>query len=455
MVVEISLNSIKASYIANPYTEELLFMPSECRKFIATELWQSKKYIHQLGPMHYIYPLLDMSVANHMLQSYIAFRCWLNMLGNKHRLESLTPEEILNLSIAIDGHDVRKPPWTPISEPYQTLSHEVLEQCEPFKKFCEDHKLNFESICDTIKGEGRYGVFLEGEMNFDQIGYLLLELKAAGAIHRNEWRGVPISVSDTLRLLRYVTFIEEEGKFQVCIKYPHIENKDVQLLLLKYKEALIWSWRRFNNPKILTLETLADYFLRRSIEKCEKIRDIFNDPLATDFYLEKALMNPGDKVLEKVAHGIREGSITNNYRVLYGPLTPSFKKRLLESDFKGYRKLMDPVEEEIRERIGGNKEALIAASASKRHKPYFNFTWKPEDWTYTLKYETVTGGLEDVGIRLAKIEKLRKLERYAYLHVVFPIMAGSTEILKPLMSEDRRIRRRAWESFLQAALNRV
>jgi HD superfamily phosphohydrolase len=431
-------------------------MPFECRKLIATEIWQSKKYIHQLGPMHYIYPLLDMSVANHMLQSYIAFRSWLNMLGDKHRLESLTPEEILNLSVAIGGHDARKPAWTPVSEPYQKLSHELLEECEPFKNFCEDHSLNFELIFDTVKGKGRYGVFLEGEMlNFDQIGYLLLELKAAGAIHENEWRGVPINAYDIIKLLRYVTFMEEQGKFQVCIKYPYIENKDVQLLLLRYKEALVQSWRRFINPKILSLETLADYLLRRSMEKCEKIRDILNDPFATDFCLEEALMNSGDKGLEKVAHGIREGSIINNYRVLFGPLTPSFKKRLLESDFKGYRKLMSAVEEETRERIGGNKKALIAASASKRHKPYFNFTWKPEDWTYTIKYETMSGGLEDVGIRLAKIEKLRKMERYAYLHVVFPITAGSTKILKPLMSEDRRKRRKEWESFLQAALNRV
>lgn len=455
MVVNISLNNIKASYIADPYSGELLFAPIECRKLISTEIWQAKKYIHQLGPMHYIYPLFDMSVGNHMVQSYLAFRHWLNMSGDKDRSKSLNPEEIRNLSVAIAGHDVRKPAWTPVSEPYQTLRHEVLVQCESFKSFCESHNLNFKVICDTVDGKGRYAVFLEGEMNFDQIGYLLLDLKTAGAIRSHEWRGVPMSVGDIIKLLQYITFIEEKGELQICIKYPYIENKDVQLLLLNYKEALVRSWRRFNNPKILTQETLTDYLFSKTIEKSEKIREILDNPLATDFDLEKALMNSGEKNLEKIAYGIREGSIINNYRVLFGSLTPSFRKRLLETDFNGYRKLMNSVEEEIRERVGWSMEAVIAATASLRHKPYFNFTWKPQDWAYSIKYETMSGGMEDVDMRLARIKKLRKLERHACLHIVLPITSESTKILKPLISEERRERRKEWENLLQSALTRV
>lgn len=450
---DIFLKDMKGSFVANPYTGQLLFMPIECRKLIATDIWQAKKYIHQLGPMHYIYPLLDMSVANHMLQSYTAFRHWLDTSEDK--LRSLTPEEILNLSVAITAHDIRKVGWSPLSEPFQSLRHEVLEQCGLFKSFCEDYNLNFKLICDTVDGKGRYGSFLEAEMNFDQLGYLLLELKAAGAIHQNEWRGVPINISDIIRLLRYITFIEEKGTLQVCIKYPYIENRDALLLLLNYKEALVRSWMRFNKPKILIMETLVDYLLRKAMENCEKIREILDCPLTTDLDLEKALMNSGDKSLERMVHGIREGSIINNYRVLFRPLTQSFKKRLLESDFNGYRKLMDVVEEEIRERIGSSKQAVIAATASKRHKPYFNFTWKPEDWPYSIKYETLSGGMEDIEERLPGIKRLRRLERFAYLHIIFPTTSKSTTFLGSLISGNIQERRKGWENLLQSALSRV
>ena len=162
-------------------------------------------------------------------------------------------------------------------------------------------------------------------------------------------------------------------------------------------------------------------------------------------------MELNDEKLAKIAKGILEGSIVNGYRVVHDGVTPSFRKKMLESGFEGYRKLIDSVEEEVKSRTEVQTYNVIAASTSLRHKPYFTFTWRPEDWPFTIKYETASDGLEDISTKLRDVEEQRKRERYASLHIVYPHECHKD--LQPLISENPEERRREWHNLLQSVVN--
>jgi len=478
----LTVRALKASYIPlGPHTRDVVLAPPIFEDVYSIKGWRAKRHVFQLSVLQYRYPLYQPSVAEHMAWSYYAFQKWRERSWRtlRARIGSIDRDAqlIYELSLAVMIHDIRKPPWTPLTETYQKQDHENLVNYEEIKTVCEKYGLDFKVIVDTVRGgpQSRYGSLLEGEFNFDQAGYVLQELRLAGSYglrqsfeitleelkekvlaHPEEFAKL-ITFDEVLELFKGFGLVEEDGG---RVKRLCLTDEEKYLwLFLRYKAAVVAAWRRFvSREKDVIIETLTQYLLRKLYERremWERLQSLIDNPVATDFDFEEEILRATeesrDLLLNHLARSIVSGYIVHDYDVCTGPLPLGLLERV-RSNPRELIKVVEEVEERLRERCRVRRDEVVAAAITIRAKPYFSLTWLPDPkhLQYEVRVQRRDGGLnyiQDVNEKIGELLNiLRQWERMAYLHLVFP--PGSCEIFKGKRHFYREMKRE-WREVLE------
>lgn len=464
-----SIRSLKGSYIPlEPYDREIIFTWPFFEDVFSLPSWRAKRHVCQLSVLQYRYPTLIATVAEHMFWSYYAFNEWRMLSSRAPRITGSSNveqelKELAELSLAVQVHDIRKPPWTPLTELYQKFPHEDLSCCEDLKRICEKEQLDFQTIVDTIKGgeNSKYGALLECEINVDQLGYMLQELRLARSyglkegLYKGQLKGIIRSVvwdapeefpkiisfdEIVMRLLRCLGLVEEKGVMHMCICIKSHDDESTLELICRYKAAVVASWRRFvTREKDVIIETLTQHLLRRLFKNDkvkEELQKLVDSSTSTDYDFERIILSAAEEsnepALKRLAQGIISGYVVHDYDVVTGPMSDTLVRKILDmkksKDKYRLLNLIEEMESNLRKlcNISESDKKVVAVAFTLRKKPYFSLTWDPslKFWKYEIKVETRDGRLatvKDVNPEIGGIlEELREKERMAYLHLVFP-----------------------------------
>jgi len=405
-------------WIIDRGTGKLIILPPPLTKLFELKSFFAKSHICQLGVLgRYYYNTY--SVRDHIIDSISIFIDWHTELEKKGKLfEDIADyDEVL---LAIGAHDLRKPPGTPTTEPFQDIPHEDLSPLEEFKELCEKVDLNFERINNSIKGSGPYSVFLESEVDADKLAYISRELP-----YLNKKYGIGLNYEELFQDLLCNMIIRREGNsYEWFLKD---RSSKVISTFIRYKKAMIKLYYDFLEPHIVTLEALTLRVIERHLEA---FKSIINNPYATDIDLYRMMERLEPKMSKMIFQG--KTPLYTSFTFKRDPRlktlldTPEYiKAELLKSAEKdNCLEFRRRLEEEIRRKLKVAHEDEIIVMPHIRVKKYFLFTRDPSHWKYSLKYETESGGLEDVATLRTfsnEIERLRKKEEIVTFSVTYPV----------------------------------
>ncbi|NUE03115.1 HD domain-containing protein [Halorubraceae archaeon YAN] len=218
---------------------------------------QRLRHIKQLGTVQLVYPSANHTRFEHSLGVYhLANRALTHLdIGGKHA-DRITAAAIL--------HDIGHGPF---SHNIETLTHrytgkyhddvEELLSTGTVGSVLREYDLDPAYIADLIRGDGKYGQLVSGELDVDRMDYLIRD-----AHHT----GVPYGTIDTERLLRELRFVNDE----LVLDEGNVQTAESLLLA-----------RALMNPTVYThpVARISKAMLRRASERLLDAPDITPEQL--------------------------------------------------------------------------------------------------------------------------------------------------------------------------------
>ncbi|WP_254535096.1 HD domain-containing protein [Halomarina litorea] len=166
-----------------------------------TPMVQRLRRIRQLGTVSFVYPSANHTRFEHSLGVYHLANQALGHLG----IDGRNAERIRAAALL---HDTGHGPYSHNLEDliyrhtgrYHDEIHDLLGEGE-VAAILEAHDLDPERVADLVRGDGRYGQLVSGELDVDRMDYLVRD-----AHHT----GVPYGTIDHGRLVRELQFVDDE-----------------------------------------------------------------------------------------------------------------------------------------------------------------------------------------------------------------------------------------------------
>ena len=218
---------------------------------------QRLRHIKQLGTVQLVYPSANHTRFEHSLGVYHLANRALSHLG----IEGVLAERIRAAALL---HDVGHGPY---SHNIEALTHrhtgkyhdDVAELLASGRvgDVLREHDLDPAAVADLVAGEGQYGQLVSGELDVDRMDYLVRD-----AHHT----GVPYGTIDTGRLVRELTFVDD----QLVLDEGNVQTAESLLLA-----------RALMNPTVYQhhVARLSKAMLRRASERLLEEPDISADQL--------------------------------------------------------------------------------------------------------------------------------------------------------------------------------
>ena len=189
------MNSIKDS------VHDHIEVEGVAEELLDTPMVQRLRRIRQLGTAPFVYPSANHTRFEHSLGVYHLANQALSHLG----IDGRTAERVRAAALL---HDTGHGPYSHNLESliyrhtgrYHDEIHDLLDTGE-VAVVLERHGLDPERVADLVRGDGRYGQLVSGELDVDRMDYLVRD-----AHHT----GVPYGTIDHGRLVRELRFLEGE-----------------------------------------------------------------------------------------------------------------------------------------------------------------------------------------------------------------------------------------------------
>jgi hypothetical protein len=219
---------------------------------IDTPAVQRLRRVTQLGTVKYVYPSANHTRFEHSLGVYHLATCTLDNLG----VEGVAAERVRAAALLHDvGHG-------PFSHNVEDVIHRHtgkyhddvsdLVTAGEIGRVLDHHDLDPHAVAGLVRGEGRYGQLVSGELDVDRMDYLVRD-----AHHT----GVPYGTIDHERLVRELAFVDDE----LVLREGNVQTAESLLLA-----------RALMNPTVYQhpVARISKAMLRRAAERLLDAPDI-------------------------------------------------------------------------------------------------------------------------------------------------------------------------------------
>ena len=224
---------------------------------IDTPAVQRLRRVTQLGTVKYVYPSANHTRFEHSLGVYHLATRALDNLG----VEGVAAERIRAAALL---HDVGHGPFSHNVESvvyrHTGKYHDDVEDLVTtgaVGRVLVDHDIDPREVADLVRGEGRYGQLVSGELDVDRMDYLVRD-----AHHT----GVPYGTIDHERLVRELAFVDGE----LVLREGNVQTAESLLLA-----------RALMNPTVYAhpVARISKAMLRRAAERLLETPDISAEDL--------------------------------------------------------------------------------------------------------------------------------------------------------------------------------
>lgn len=222
------------------------------RDLLDTPAVQRLRHVRQLGTVHLVYPSANHTRFEHSLGVYHLARRALDHLGIAGRsADHVTAAALLHdIGHAPFSHNVEDLLARHTGHYHDDVEH--LLTTGQVAAVLDEHDLDPARIAALVKGDGRFGQLISGELDVDRMDYLVRD-----AHHT----GVPYGTIDHARLIRELRFVDGE----LVLAPGNVESAESLLVA-----------RALMNPTVYNhhVARITKTMLRRAVERYLDVTDV-------------------------------------------------------------------------------------------------------------------------------------------------------------------------------------